>query len=142
MANRPPWDPWNEMRRLQRDLETLFDRSVGRRTPAGDEYPPVNIVREDGGLVVQALCPGVDKTTLDLTLVGDTLTIRGERKAEAVADNRYHRRERQVGPFARSLRLGERFDPNRVEAVYRDGMLRVKLVRAPEATPSRITIQS
>jgi HSP20 family protein len=142
MASRPPWDPWNEMRRLQRDLESLFDRSVGRRPPTADEYPPVNIVREDGGLVVEALCAGVDKATLDLTLVGDTLTIRGERKAEPVPDNRYHRRERHVGPFGRTLRLGERFDPNRVEAVYRDGVLRVKLVRAPEATPSRITIQS
>ena|SRR5687767_9825397 len=72
----------------------------------------------------------------------DGLTIRGERRAEAVPDNRYHRRERQVGPFPRTIRLGERFDPDRVEAVYRDGVLRLSLARTPEATTRRITIQS
>lgn len=143
MATRSPWDPWGEMRRLQRDLETLFDRSMGRRPAPGDEYPPVNVTRaENGGLVVEALCPGAERGTLDVTVVGDSLTIRGERRAEAVADNRYHRRERQVGPFTRTIRLGERFDPDRVEAIYRDGVLRLTLSRAPEATARKIAIQS
>ena len=143
MATRSPWDPWGEMRRLQRDLETLFDRSMGRRAAHRDDYPPVNVTRaENGGVVVEALCPGADRETLDVTLVGDSLTIRGERRAEAVPDNRYHRRERQVGPFTRTIRLGERFDPDRVEAVYRDGVLRLSLARAPEATTRKITIQN
>jgi len=131
------------MRRLQRDLETLFDRSMGRRPAAGDDYPPVNVTRgENGGVVVEALCPGADRGTLDVTVVGDSLTIRGERRAEAVPDNRYHRRERQVGPFTRTIRLGERFDPDRVEAIYRDGVLRLTLSRAPEATARKIAIQN
>lgn len=142
MASRSPWDPWGEMRRLQRDLETLFDRSMGRRAVPADEYPPVNVTRgEGGGLIVDALCPGVDRATFDVTLVGDALTIRGERRAEAVPDNRYHRRERQVGPFARTVRLGDRFDPDRVVANYRDGVLRITLSRAPEARARRITIE-
>ena len=116
---------------------------MGRRPVAGDEYPPVNIARgEAGGLVVTVLCPGVDRATFDVTLVGDALTIRGERRAEAVPDNRYHRRDRQIGPFARTVRLGDRFDPDRVVANYRDGILRITLVpRAPEAQARRITIE-
>lgn len=142
MATRSPWDPWGEMRRLQHDLETLFDRSMGRRAVPADEYPPVNVTRGDnGGLVVDALCPGVDRATFDVTLVGDALTIRGERRAEAVPDNRYHRRERQVGPFARTVRLGDRFDPERVVANYRDGVLRITLSRAPEAQARRISVE-
>jgi HSP20 family protein len=143
MATRSPWDPWGEMRRLQRDLETLFDRSMGgRRGAAAEEFPPVNVTRGDaGGLVVDVLCPGVDRATLDVTLVGDALTIRGERRAEAVPDNRYHRRERQVGPFARTVRLGDRFDSDRVAASYRDGILKITLSRAPEAQTRRITIE-
>lgn len=142
MATRSPWDPWGEMRRLQRDLETLFDRSMGRRAAVAGDYPPVNIMRGDGGgLVLEALCPGVDRATFDVTLVGDALTIRGERRAEAVPDNRYHRRERQIGPFARTVRLGDRFDPDRVVANYRDGLLRITLSRAPETTARKITIE-
>jgi HSP20 family protein len=142
MATQTPWDPWNEMRRLQRDLETLFGRSMDRRAPGGDEFPPINISRgEQGALVVEALCPGVDRATFDITLVGDSLTIRGERRAEAVPDNRYHRRERQVGPFTRAIRLGDRYDSDRVDAVYRDGILRLTLSRAPEAQTRKITIQ-
>ncbi len=139
MATRPPWDPWNEIRRLQRDLETLFDRSVGHRTPS-EEYPPVNLTRVEDGLFLEAVCPGVDRATLDLRLVGDSVTIRGERRAEAVPDNRYHRRERHVGPFTRTVHLGDRYDPERVDATYRDGMLRVKLSRAPQASARKITI--
>ena len=142
MATRSPWDPWGEVRRLQREMETLFGRSMGRQPGAAGEYPPVNVRRADnGGVIVEALCPGVNRGTLDLTLVGDSLTIRGERTAESVPDNRYHRRERQVGPFTRTVRLGDRFDPERVDATYRDGILRVALSRAPEATARKITIQ-
>jgi HSP20 family protein len=130
------------MRRLQRDLETLFDRSMGRRAVPADEYPAVNVTRgEAGGLVVDALCPGVDRATFDVTLVGDALTIRGERRAEPVPDNRYLRRERQVGPFTRTVRLGDRFDPERVVANYRDGVLRITLSRAPEAQARRINVE-
>lgn len=58
MASRSPWDPWSEVRRLQRELETLFDRSVSRRPAAADDYPPVNVARgEAGGLVLEVLCP-------------------------------------------------------------------------------------
>ena len=143
MATRSPWDPWGEMRRLQRDLETLFDRNMGRRPAERGDHPLVNVTRaENGGLVVEALCPGADRGTLEVTLVGDSLTIRGERRAEAVPDHRYHRRERQVGPFTRTIHLGERFDPDRVEATYRDGILRLTLARAPEAATRKISIQS
>jgi HSP20 family protein len=130
------------MRRLQRDFESLLDRSVGRRSAPPDEYPPVNVSRHEEGLLVEALCPGVDRGTFDVSLVGDSLTVRGERKAEAVVDSRYRRRERQVGPFTRTIRLADRFDPDRVEATYRDGILRIRLLRAPQAAPRKITVES
>jgi HSP20 family protein len=129
------------MRRLQRDLETLFDRSVGHQpSPGGGDFPPINVTRVEHGLLVEMLCPGVDRGTLDLTLVGDALTVRGERRAEAVPDNRYHRRQRQVGPFTRMIKVGDHFDPDRVEATYRDGVLRVQLTRAPQTATRKITI--
>ena len=143
MADRPVWDAWQELRRLQRDLEHLFDRGAPQGAPVAGDYPPINITRTPDGLVfVEALCPGADKSSLDVTVVGDTLTIKGERKPEpGVGDARYHRRQRVTGPFTRTVRLGERIDPDQVHATYAQGILLLRLSRVPDATPKRITIQ-
>lgn len=136
--------PWQEMRRLQHEMEHLF----GGLAPAAhggfaDEYPPVNLTRDDKVVTLEALCPGVDRPSLDITVVGDAVTIRGERKAEPeVPDERYYRRERPIGVFTRTVSLGERLDPDATQASYRNGILRLQLARAPEATPKKITIQS
>ena len=69
--------------------------------------------------------------------------LRGERKPEPeVPDERYYRRERPIGVFTRTVSLGERLDPDATQASYRNGILRLQLARAPEATPKKITIQS
>jgi len=144
MDARSMWDPWQEMRRLQREMEHLFaDATPAWRWPLGGEYPPVNVTRGDNGLVLEAPCPGVDRRSLDVTVVGDAVTIRGERKAEeGVPEERYHRRERQLGSFSRTMGLGERLDAEHTRATYSSGILRLQLARAPEAMPKKITIQS
>jgi HSP20 family protein len=89
------------------------------------------------------MCPGADRATLDISVVGDALTIRGERKAEpGIGDEHYHRRERALGPFHRTIALGERLDGDRTVASYANGMLRVELARQPELTPKKILIQN
>ena len=71
------------------------------------------------------------------------MTIRGERKAEPnVAEERYHRRERPLGAFTRTVGVGEGLDPDRTQATYTQGILRVQLARVPEATPKKIPIQA
>jgi HSP20 family protein len=142
MAYRASWDPWQEVRRLQRDLEQLFERGTGS-TPTGD-YPPINMTHSPDGLVfVEVLCPGADKATLEVTVIGDTLTIKGERMVDAIGnDARYHRRQRPTGPFTRSVRLSERIDGDHVQATYANGILLVQLTSAPETTPKRIDIRS
>jgi len=144
MDTRTIWHPWQEMRRLQREMEHVFGNltPTGRWPLAGD-YPPLNITRSDGGLTVEALCPGVERDTLDITVVGNALTIRCERKPPAdVPPERFHRRERPVGTFTRTVAVGERFDPDRTQATYTNGILRVALSRAAEAAPKKIPIQS
>jgi HSP20 family protein len=144
METQSIWHPWQEMRRLQREMEHLVgDLSPAWRWPLTGDYPPLNVTRTDTGLAVDALCPGVERDTIDVTVVGDALTIRCERKApEDVPLERYHRRERPVGVFTRTIAVGERFDPDRTEARYTNGILHVELARAPEAAPKKIPIQS
>ena len=112
------------------------------RWPLSGEYPPVNLTHDDQGIRLDALCPGVDRASLEVAVVGDAVTIRGERKPEPdVPEDRYHRRERPLGPFSRTIGVGERLDPDRTQASYTSGILSLQLVRAPEAAPKKITIQ-
>jgi HSP20 family protein len=144
MNGRATWDPWHEMRRLQRDMEHLFaDATPGWRWPLSGEYPPINLTRSDDGLVLEALCPGVDRASLDVRVVGDAATVRGERKQEVdVQEERYHRRERPLGAFSRTLSVGERLDADGAAGTYTNGILRVQLRRAPATEPKKIPIQS
>lgn len=144
MANTSTWDPWREMHRLQREMERLFaDAMPMRRWPLAAEFPPINVTRAETGVVLEALCPGVDRGTLDVSVVGDTVTIRGERKSDAgVTDGQYHRRERVLGTFNRAVALGERLDGERTVATYTNGVLRVQLARHPDTTPRKVPIQA
>jgi HSP20 family protein len=139
------WHPWQEMRRLQRDMEHLFSNvsAGGGSWPLTGEYPPVNLTRNDEGIALEALCPGLDRESLDVSVVGDVVTIHGERKPEpGVPEARFHRRERPVGAFTRAIGVGEPLDPDRAQATYNHGILRVQLARSPEAAPKKIPIQS
>jgi HSP20 family protein len=136
--------PWQEMRRLQREMEHLFgDMAPAGRWSLTGEYPPLNLTRDDKGMTLEALCPGVDRPSLEISVVGAAVTIRGERKPEPDAsDERYYRRERPLGAFTRTVGIGERLDPDQAQATYTNGILRVQLARAPEATPKKIQIQN
>ena len=138
--------PWQEMRRLQTQMEHLFaGLSPALRSPMtmSGEYPPINFTRKDDGIVLEALCPGMDRESVEVTVVGDVVTIRGQRKAEVEAtQGQYHRRERPAGVFARAVSLKERLDPDKADATYTNGILRIVLARAPETTPKKIAIKS
>lgn len=123
--------PWHEMLRLQREMERMFSGFVPFGGPPQAEYPPISISREENTLILESLCPGMERESLDVTLVGEALTIRCERKPPAdVSEEDYRRRERPVGVFTRTVSIGERFDPERTEATYTNGILRVQLARA------------
>src|SRR5262245_42236064 len=125
-----------------------MDRLMASATPAWrwpltGAYPPVNLTRADGSIVLEALCPGADRASFEITVGTDTLTIGGERKAEpGVPEERYHRRERPLGTFSRTIKLTERMDPERATAEYTNGILRLSLALTPETAPRKITIQS
>lgn len=144
MDTRQTWHPWQEMRRLQHEMEhILTDLTPDLSYPRAGEYPPLNVTRAGDGITVEALCPGADRAILDVTVVGDAVTIHGERKPEPnLPDQRYHRRERPLGSFTRTVSIGERLDPERTAATYTNGILRVQLARIPESAPKKIPIQS
>jgi HSP20 family protein len=136
------YDPFEEMRRLQEEVNRAFSASVaGARALAPAEFPALSVYANEDGIAVTAELPGVNAEDLEVSAFQDTLTLRGSRSAPAEA-KAYHRRERQQGEFVRTLNLPFRVDPERVEANLEDGVLRLSLHRPEEDKPKRIKISA
>ena len=139
------WDPFREMARLQGDLNNLFSGRYRRRGfwPQLRDFPLINVVSGADEVTVSIELPGMNSDNVDLSITGDTLTIRGERKPEAdVDDGQYHRRERVTGAFVRTVTLPERVSADQAGARYRDGILTVTIPKSPDAKPRRIAVKT
>ena len=130
--------PWRDVDRLQRDLNDLFGRRGGART---SEFPPINIWTNDDGAIVTSVLPGIDPATVEIVVLGDTLTLKGERAEPTLADGRtFHCRERGFGAFNRTVQLAFGIDPEKVSAHYARGLLEITVPRAEAGRPRSITI--
>jgi HSP20 family protein len=104
-------------------------------------YPPLNLYDAGDRYVLSAQLPGMTPADVDLTITGETLTIRGERKRpEGIKDDNYRRQERPMGRWARTITLPDRVDSSQVGASFSDGVLTVNLPKAEDAKPRHITV--
>ena len=105
--------------------------------------PSLDLEESKDGFVIRVDVPGVSQNDVKVTLLGDTLSIRGERKqVEVQSDHQVHRSERRYGSFERSFRLGVPVRADGVTATVRDGVLEVRVPKAEEAKRREITIQA
>ena len=133
---------------LRTEMDQLFESIFSNRpmyapADATDTLaPPVDIEENAEGYVFRADLPGMTDKDVKVSLVGDTLTLRGERKRESeVKDDHYHRVERAYGAFSRSFSLPATVDAGNVRADYKDGVLTVVLPTREEAKPRQIQVQ-
>jgi HSP20 family protein len=103
-------------------------------------FPPLNVWEDGENIYVEAEVPGLKSDDIEITVVGDDLTIRGRRGGEVREGQTYHRQERGVGEFNRVLRLPVEVDGDKVEATLNDGILLIKLPRAEAAKPKKIKV--
>jgi len=127
-------------------LRDEMDQILGRYLPGvmgGDasELPPLNVWEDDDKFIAEAELPGVKNEDLEISVMGGTLTLKGERKVQAPAVGVWHRRERVFGPFTRVVELGRPVDPAGVEASFQHGVLTVTLPKAAAAKPRKIEIR-
>ena len=135
------WDPFADLRQLQSQMNRMFD--TGARTDRDGNWPPVNIWLGDDTVVVTAEMPGVAQEDIDLTVRENTLTIAGKRDpATDDEDAAWHRRERPLGAFSRSVRLPLRVDPDKVEARARNGILEIEMGRPDAERPRKIEVKA
>lgn len=134
--------PWREVRRMQREMERLMNRtSLG--VDAAPCYPAMNVWTNEEGAVATAELPGLNPDEIDIAVEGDTLTVSGVRAPEDVGEGaRYHRRERGCGRFTRSFQLPFQVQGDAVEATFERGVLRIHLPRAEEDKPKKISVKA
>ena len=86
--------------------------------------------------------PGLTKDDVSITLENNILTLSGERKLEKdVQEESYHRMERSYGTFIRTFALPNNLQTEKVEAIFKDGVLTITLAKAEEAKPRKIVIR-
>ena len=148
----PVLGPFSGLDALRREIDKTFEEFWSDRSPrawrgaflpgrASRQYPLVNLSEDEGNLYVEALAPGVDLKSLDLSVVQGTLTIKGEKPGLAqVSAEAYHRNERAAGRFVRTIELPAEVDPAKVHAEYRNGLLLVTLPKSEKAKPKQIPI--
>jgi HSP20 family protein len=141
------WDPLADLRDVEREMNRLFGAFSGRvvrpTTPQEVAWtPPADIYETNDEMVVVLELPGVNQKEVEISLVGDTLNVKGERRPpEDVEKESRHRVERSFGSFFRALVLPSEVDPDRIKAVYKDGLLEIRLPKREEAKPRAIPIE-
>jgi len=133
------WDPFWDLRRAQSQLSRAFDQGSYSRSC---DYPPLNVWSNEEETIVQAEVPGFTAEDLDVSVVQNTLTLRGSRKPEDLKEGEaYHRRERWSGEFVRSLELPFEVASDQIEAEFKNGVLSIRLPRAEEHKPRKIAVK-
>ncbi len=132
-------NPANEFRSIEEAFESLFG-SPSRTNPNLTTLA-VDITEHEGNLFVRAAVPGVEPSELNITIEKNVLTIRGESRQDSVGETeKVYRREVSYGQFARSIRLPDGLNLDRVDADFKNGIVTIKLPRVPEEKPKSIKI--
>ncbi|OGR26813.1 MAG: molecular chaperone [Desulfobacca sp. RBG_16_60_12] len=142
------WRPFREVSRLRREMDRLWDDyfGSGRRglQPLQAEFAPaVDVTETAEAVVVKAEVPGMDAKDINISVTGDVLTIKGEKKSEREEkEENYHVVERSYGSFSRSLALPGAVDLDKIEAKYDKGVLTVTCPKKEEVKPKAIEIKT
>ena len=147
------WNPFVEMESLRRDIDRAFeDFGIGQgaanrvaflpgRGPR--RYPLINLSEDKDNLYIEALTPGVDPESLDVSVLRNRLTLSGEkvRIRADVKPEAFHRSERSSGKFVRTFDLPVEVNDDRIQAEYKNGLLVITLPKAEKAKPRQVTVK-
>jgi len=150
------WDPFTDLDKgfeaLRREIESVFDNVVEGKSPfarfaflpgaAARSYPLMNVAEDSDNVYVEALAPGLNPDTLEVSILDNTLRVAGEKPpiSEDVKREAFHRSERSAGRFVRTIALPVGVDADKVQAQYKNGLLLLTLTKAEEAKPKKIAV--
>jgi HSP20 family protein len=145
------WNPFENMQALRREIDRAF-ADFGRGDPSYKvaflpgigprQYPLINLLEDEDKLYVEALTPGVDPKSLNVSVMQNRLTLSGEKSPvpSEVKPEAFHRNERASGKFLRTLDLPVEVDDSNVQAEYKNGLLLVAIPKAEKAKPKQISV--
>jgi len=139
------WDPFREAVSLRDAMNSLlqdsFVRPTGLPADGGPSMLPLDVSETENEFIIKATLPGVRPEDVQITAHGDTVTIRGEIKAEEEKKGeQYHLRERRFGQFQRTVTLPTPITADKDQAQFEDGVLTLTLPKAEEAKPKQIKV--
>ena len=133
------WDPFAELSELRSRFDRMFDELTEGHPRAWT--PAIDVVRENGNLVVRADIPGIKPEEVKIEVEDDILTVFGEHEERTEEkDKHYVRRERRYGSFRRSMALPTGVDPKKIEAKTHDGVVEVTIPLPETAQKETVTI--
>jgi HSP20 family protein len=144
-VRRNRFEPLHQLREeLDKQFPVLWDTlSGGFSQLASRPFPALNVWEENDHFYAEAEVPGFKHDELDISVVGNELTIKGNRQdSSPEKETTFHRRERGMGTFTRVVRLPVEIDPSRVEANLRDGVLLITLPKSEAAKPRKIDVHT
>jgi HSP20 family protein len=141
-------DAFRDLVSLREAMNQLFEDSIVR--PRGAALAPrgmgtlaIDMYETDEAVVVRSAIPGVDPADIEISVHGDTLTIKGETKTEEeVKEENYFCRERHCGAFSRSVTIPVSTEADKAEAEFEDGILTLTLPKAEELKPKAIKVKT
>jgi HSP20 family protein len=140
------FDPFRDMTTLRDKMNRLFEDTFAQRGEDKDMIssawlPAVDIFESDQELVLTAEVPGIEEKDIEISLENNVLSVRGERKFEKeTKEENYHRIERSYGTFYRSFTLPNYVDPEKINAVHENGVLKIRMGKKPELKPKKVKI--
>ena len=108
----------------------------------GFRYPALNSWEDEKNYYVEAELPGVKEKEIEISVLGNELRVSGHREETVEENKTFHRRERYVGKFERTLRFPVEIEDGKVEAKFKDGLLTITLPKAHAALPRKIEVRS
>ena len=149
MSSMIRWEPFRELSTFHDRMERLFNEVTGHFArpnesdlTAGLWNPPVDVYETNDSIVMKADLPDVKQNEVDISVDGNTLTIKGERKREKeINEKSYYRSERIYGSFVRSFTLPGTVDPEKIEATFTNGVLKLTLPKREETKPKQIKVK-
>jgi HSP20 family protein len=144
------FDPFEDLARLQREVNRLFEdsgrsgsRGSSEATSARLWAPAVDIYEDGHEIVFRAELAGLKQDDIDIERTGDTLTIKGERRFEDKQQKEnYIRVERAYGQFQRSFTIPVPVEHDKVSASYHDGLLEIRVPKAEATRPKKVQVQA
>jgi HSP20 family protein len=149
MADLARWDPVSDLVSLREAMNRLFEDSFIRprggwpTTAEGMGMLPLDVYESDDEVTVRASIPGVNPDDIDISVLGATLTIKGEKSEDREEKKgNYHLRERHYGAFQRSVNLPSQVNVDKAKAEFKDGVLILTLPKIEAAKPKSIKVKT